>query len=92
MTRQADIPQRDSYLTAFSNATDYASAIRAVRWLHSGHHRYVTDPTDEVPLLDWAREYNGYERIAGEAELISRSCSQTRDVSPLSCATPVRST
>jgi hypothetical protein len=30
----------------------------------------MSDPMDEIPILEWAHEYNGYERIAGESELM----------------------
>ena len=54
----------------FGLRTRGAEAIRSVRWLRSSHHLNVTDPTDEVRLLDWALEYNGYERVAAALELI----------------------
>ena len=30
----------------------------------------MTDPTDEIPTLEWAHGYNGYERIASESALL----------------------
>jgi hypothetical protein len=77
ISQVSDLPVdwRDAASVAGSRGVRDGGAIRP----HPSHHRYVTDPTDEILLLDRALEYNGYERIAGDAELIFEILRPLRD-------------